>query len=587
MPNPGQPIPPPGTVVSFTVTATSKTDSSITQTQTETFTVPNIDAVTVTAGPTAVSTVPGGPVTDTLTITNVGNVPEKNIALTDTLPSGLTLTGLAPISVAVGQSMTETITLTPDPSTPLNTTLDATITATFGSTASPVTQTVQVPVTVVAPGVAAISGASVAAGAAGNASLSARLNDLSIALTTLYQNPTDSVANSQATAALDSLISQVTNDPFLASFAPGMTTAREAIANATSAADVSTALTNLGNAMAALAQGISDEAAHSFTLGLLTTYQQAEPQTPAVFQILLTNTGSQTTTYDLSVSGLPANVTSAFSQTSVTLAPGAAIIGGTNGVTLSLTETGDTLFATGFTVTATAQGAPEITNTTSGALTLRDTFLQVSGVTANTVVSVLGTSGPWEFVNGGLNTNYQYGDGDQGAPTIVSAADGIALVAGESIRLQYLSGLVTPGVNDLASWPYVDANGETSVPAPDNSSFGGFGIAPSYYMPSSTYPIYWEELVGTFANSSGTVVGTPFAIGDSATVVVPAGATQLELGVNDAGYSNDAGTLSIEVSVVPQPSSPPFVAPGARWKSRRRCRAHSTSRSRIPRRTSW
>ena len=357
VPNTGQPIPPPGTQLSFTVTATSTTDSSITQTQTETFTVPDIDAVTVSASPTAVSTIPGGPVTDTLTITNVGNVEEDNIALTDTLPSGLTLAGLATVSLAVGQSTTETITLTPDASTPLNSTLDATITATFGPSASPDTQTVQIPVQVVAPGVEAISGAAVAAGQAGNTALGNQLNDLSIALTNLYQDPTDPVANGQATASLDSLISQVTNDPFLASFAPGLTTARAAIANATSAADISTALTNLGNSRAALAQGISDEAAHSFTLGLMTTYQHALPKTPAEFQIDRANTGSQTTTYDLSVAGLPANVSSSLSLTSVTLAPGQAIAGGTNGVTLSLTETGDALFATGFTITATAEGA--------------------------------------------------------------------------------------------------------------------------------------------------------------------------------------------------------------------------------------
>ena len=70
------------------------------------------------------------------------------------------------------------------------------------------------------------------------------------------------------------------------------------------------------------------------------------------------------------------------------------------------------------------------------------------------------------------------------------------------------------------------------------------------------------ELVGTFTDSSGTIVGTPFAIGDSSTLVVPAGATQLELGVNDAGYFNDGGSLSIEVSGSPASPSPPFVAPG-------------------------
>jgi hypothetical protein len=180
----------------------------------------------------------------------------------------------------------------------------------------------------------------------------------------------------------------------------------------------------------------------------------------------------------------------------------------------------------------------------------------------STIVSVSGRSGPWEFVKGGLNTNDRYGDGDQGAPTIVTAADGIAFAPGDSIQVRYLSGLATPAVNDLGIYPYVDADGETGVAAPNNSSYGGFGVAPSYFMPSSTYPIYWEELVGTFANSSGVIVGTPFAIGDSATLIVPAGATQLQLGVNDAGYDNDGGAFSIEVSGASVPEPSPLILLG-------------------------
>ncbi len=152
VPSSGQPIPAPGTQVSFTVTATSMSDPSITQTQTETFTVPDIDAVTVAANPSAVSTIPGSPVSTTVTLTNVGNVTEDNIALTDTLPSGLTLTGLAPVSLAVGQSTTEIIALTPDASIPLNSILDATVTATFGPSASPVSQTVDIPMSVAVAG---------------------------------------------------------------------------------------------------------------------------------------------------------------------------------------------------------------------------------------------------------------------------------------------------------------------------------------------------------------------------------------------------------------------------------------------------
>ena len=75
---------------------------------------------------------------------------------------------------------------------------------------------------------------------------------------------------------------------------------------------------------------------------------------------------------------------------------------------MTLTESGDTLVPFTFTVTATAEGAPEITNTATGQITLRNTSVQVSGingVTTSSIVSVSGQSGPWEFVNGGLNTN--------------------------------------------------------------------------------------------------------------------------------------------------------------------------------------
>ena len=151
------------------------------------------------------STPPGAGVTDTITLTNVGNVPENNVTLTATGSSGLTVTGLTPVSLAVGQSATETITLTPDGSTPLNSTLDTTITATFGPSGTPVTQTVDIPVQVVVPGAQSIASAAVAAEQIGNTNLANRLSDLSIALTNLVQNPTSAVYQGQAEAALTSI----------------------------------------------------------------------------------------------------------------------------------------------------------------------------------------------------------------------------------------------------------------------------------------------------------------------------------------------------------------------------------------------
>src|SRR5262249_36322148 len=87
-----------------------------------------------------------------------------------------------------------------------------------------------------------------------------------------------------------------------------------------------------------------------------------------------------TTTYDFTVSGLPAGVTAVFSQPSITLASGAQIPNGPITVTLSLSESGDTLIPADFTVTATAEGAPEVTRGTAGQLALRREVLGVGAV---------------------------------------------------------------------------------------------------------------------------------------------------------------------------------------------------------------
>ena len=96
---------------------------------------------------------------------------------------------------------------------------------------------------------------------------------------------------------------------------------------------------------------------------------------------MLQNTGSQTTTYDFSVTGLPAGVTASFNQPSITLASGASVAGGSNGITLSLSEPGaTTLVPADFSVVATAEGAAEITDAVSGALALRPELLLVGNI---------------------------------------------------------------------------------------------------------------------------------------------------------------------------------------------------------------
>jgi uncharacterized repeat protein (TIGR01451 family) len=384
---PASGLPAPGTQLSCTVAATSATDASITASQTESFAVPEIDAVSVTASPTAVGAIPGAPVSDTLTLTNVGNVPESNVTLSDTLSPGLTLNGLAPVSLALGQSTTETITLTPADSTPLNSALAATITATFGPSAAPVTESVSIPVNVVVPGAAAIAGASSAANQIGNTSLANQLGDLSIALTNLVQNPTSTVYQSQALAGLSAVDGLFAADPYLAALVPTLTSDGDTLAEADTAASVQAAVTALGDDLDTVGTTLSDEAAHGFTLGFVGANSQvAQPQVATTFQLSLQNTGSQSTTCELSLSGLPAGVTGSLSQSSITLGPG-QVTPGTSGVpnlTITLTSTSATSLAPfSFTVTATAEGASEITQSITGSLSARSALVQVTSVTTN------------------------------------------------------------------------------------------------------------------------------------------------------------------------------------------------------------
>jgi hypothetical protein len=124
-------------------------------------------------------------------------------------------------------------------------------------------------------------------------------------------------------------------------------------------------------------------------------------------------------------------------------------------------------------------------------------------------------------------------------------------VPGGQYTIQYISGTTSSGGIFTS---FYDANGNPGYVTNMNGGTSDNHF-PSYYFNPATYPTYLAELVGTFADSSGDIVGTPFPIGDLATVTAPAGATQLQLGINDDIYHDNSGSLQIQVSAVPEPSS--------------------------------
>jgi uncharacterized membrane protein len=376
-------IDPPGTPASLRVTATSMTNPTIRATDTEAFSLPEVHGVTFSSDPTVLNTTPGVPVSTTLTLTSVGNVPES-VRLTAPLPSGLTVSGLGTVSLGVGESATQALILTPAADTPLNTLFAITITASFGSEATPFTQITNVGVQVAAPGAQAAVQAAATAGQLGNPDLVNTLNTLSIALTNLVQIPTNPVFNGQTLAQLDSLQRQLSTDAFLARFADELTRIRAALAAANTAREVRDVVRDLGQVLDDFNAALTGLAEHRFEVTLLPTSQVAQPQIPAQFQLLLRNTGTQSTRYTFRLSPLPAGVTGAFSQNSVTLAPGEQIPGpGVPNLFVTLTPTSTTaLLPFDFTVTVAASEVPELTRTVQGALIVREEFVSVVAITA-------------------------------------------------------------------------------------------------------------------------------------------------------------------------------------------------------------
>jgi hypothetical protein len=167
-------------------------------------------------------------------------------------------------------------------------------------------------------------------------------------------------------------------------------------------------------------------------------------------------------------------------------------------------------------------------------------------------VNVNGASGPWDVA---LNPSYDYGvflngeDSISLAPTVISSSSGFDFSAGNTLTITSLSpGQLTLLAGGAQRNVWSDANGVQWVN-------GDTALAPGYYIPGVNY---LAQLVGTFAYN-GVIVGTPFTIGNGPTaVVIPVGANQLLMGVNDGWYNDNGGSVNVSITgiaAVPEPCS--------------------------------
>jgi len=169
-------------------------------------------------------------------------------------------------------------------------------------------------------------------------------------------------------------------------------------------------------------------------------------------------------------------------------------------------------------------------------------------------VVVSGASGPWDV---SLNPNYAYGiplgiGNGHLPPSVVDSFLGVNFIAGDPLTITS----ETPGqatlMADAGDKIFSDANGVVAwLPIG--------GGTPGVYIPG---PQYLEELLGTFAHD-GVIVGNPFSIGNGpTTVVIPDGANQLLMGVNDGWYNDNGGSVTVDItgpSVATVPEAVPTI----------------------------
>ena len=399
----------------------------------------------------------------------------------------------------------------------------------------------------------------------GNTNLSNQFNDLAVALTSLVQNPTSAAFLSQAEAAISSIITQITNDPFLSSFTGGLSTAKSALASAVTASDIDTAISNLGMALNSLAQAITDEAAHGFTLALVDNLGVLQPGASTLYSVLMQNTGTATTTYDFSVSGLPVGVVAAFSQPSITLVAGQSIPSGTNFVTLSLSESRMTLFPASFSVIATAEGSPETTLSTPGQLTLRTEALLVSSVTTNPPFANAGTQVDVtakisSVVNEPkqISVSYTVSDASNNllfTSTPVSASLGITstlntldLGSFDSTGFANGSDTITVTITDQSSQPLPSATGQATITI-------GLPVTSNLSVTPNTLPAGNGTVTNTL--QFGTTINLPDPLTLDGQVQTTQTATTVAL-FQDATHNLAyvSGTSGIDIVDVSNPASP-------------------------------
>ncbi|RLJ16827.1 hypothetical protein DJ031_15245 [bacterium endosymbiont of Escarpia laminata] len=379
------PLPAPGTSIPFSVTAARSDDPGGALTQNLDFVMPAAYCLVARVDPDSLYTTPSGDAQTDLILTNTGNI-AQTLGLGLTAPNGFAVTGPgADPTLNPGGSVSRAITFTAQ-GLPLDSNHYARATANYGAGGEFLTE-MTIRLHIAAPGSLQALHAATDADALGRPELAGTLETLGQDLSSLYQDLGSEPHKSRLLASLDSLSNQL-DDPLLAPFAPDIDTARQAIADSTPAT-LETALDDLDTALTAFGEQLAALADHDFEVALRPNSAEALPQSPTVFRLYLKNRGTETTTYHLSLAGVPPGIDASLSQASLTLRSGFAIEPGVSGthhlpiaIDVTLTQPADELTAFEFELVVTADGAPQVQRSTYGSFTARDELVSVLSVTS-------------------------------------------------------------------------------------------------------------------------------------------------------------------------------------------------------------
>lgn len=214
------------------------------------------------------------------------------------------------------------------------------------------------------------------------------------------------------------------------------------------------------------------------------------------------------------------------------------------------------------------------------------------------IVNVDAKSGPWSWVDGGLNSDFQYGLGANGSDGIPDYADparvrlsDLGINPGDSIYLTFLDGQ-TSAFGDDPLTNGVNNNGYVGSVFKDSELGASDQVFPSFYLPgdygsaqSASFPELYgnflQALLSSITDDQGTILrifslGSVIATDDNGgqgfvfgvSFAVPDNAAYVQFGFNDDIFSDNTGSLNVCVSsaddqCVAGPAAVPV--PGAIW----------------------